>query len=118
MNRVTPEGTAIIVKWLTRYCEVFRKEMTQNLFEAYRDCLYDLTEPELELGFTEALRRSRFFPNPGDVRDALDVALERMPRRRESDPECKICAGNGWKIVERDGRRWAATCDCRKRNTA
>lgn len=115
MNQMTPDGIAVTVKWLTRYCEVFRKEFTQTLFETYRDCLYDLSVAELELAFAEGMRRTRFFPNPAEVRDALDAALERMPRRREAVEDCPKCQGDGWKVIEKNGTKYAIQCGCRRK---
>lgn len=118
MNQPAQDAIAVIVKWLKRSCEIFSRDFSHEMFRTYCDCLYDLRAPELELGFSEALRRTKFFPTPAEVRMALDVALERMPRRREADENCNLCGGTGWKLLERDGQKWAATCDCRPRRSA
>jgi len=47
---------------------------------------------------------------PGSLREEA-----RMPRLVTADPNCKLCEGGGWKVVESDGRKFAASCDCRKR---
>ena len=118
MAQTTPGGIDVIVRWLTRYCEVYRKEMTRELFETYRDVLGNFTAQELELGFSEAMRRTKFFPVPADIVDALYCALEKMPRAREADAQCEKCHGDGWKIIEKEGYKFAITCECRKRKSA
>lgn len=101
---------------------VYRKKYDPEMLAGYFDGLSDLTDRELNLAYLEAIKRRKFFPTPAELRESLDIALERMPRVTEADPNCKACDGTGWKIVERgaDGRggKFAVNCPCRQRKTA
>jgi len=108
-----------IGKLLLPFCELHRRSIAP-LLSLYCEALADLTPREVKLGFTEVAKRTRFFPTPADVRDAMEAALERMPKhpRRLAADDCKNCDGTGWAIVEKDGRRMAILCSCTKRSAA
>jgi hypothetical protein len=98
-----------------RLCAAYQRPLTREMVEAYHEALSDLLPREAALAFAEGTRRCKWFPNPAELREAMTVALERMPRRTESDPSCPKCQGAGWKEVEKNGLRFVASCDCRKR---
>lgn len=83
---------------------------TSEQIEIYWQELADLTSAELELGFSEALKRVKFFPKIAEIRQCLDIALERMPRPTNSHEGCPECLGVGWITVERKGRKFAVEC--------
>jgi len=90
------------------------------MIRAYIEALGDLTPNEWDLGVREVIRRDKFFPTPAEIRARLMAALEKMPRQREADANCKDCGGSGWKVVEnkKDGGNWAVSCPCRQRSVA
>lgn len=114
---------------LIKLSNVYRKKFAPEMLDGYFDGLSDLTDRELNLAYLEAIKRRKFFPTPAELRESLDIALERMPRVSEADPNCKSCDGTGWKIVEparsadgrdADGRsgKFAVNCPCRQRKSA
>lgn len=109
-----------IGRYLLSFCELHRRAMTPAILNLFCEALADLTPRELRLGFQEVARRTRFFPTPADVRDAMEAALERMPRQRRqlAAEDCPKCSGCGWRTVEKDGRRMAILCSCTKRSAA
>ena len=70
-----------IGKYLLSFCELHRRQLTPALLSLFCEALADLTPNEVQLGFQEVARRVKFFPAPAEIREALEVALERMPRR-------------------------------------
>lgn len=106
-----------IGKHLLRFCALHRRELPPIL-DLYCEALEDLTPREVQLGFQEVAKRSKFFPTPKDIREALEVALERMPSRRLAKDDCQKCGGTGWEIRERDGRRMAILCSCTTQSAA
>lgn len=106
-----------IGRLLLKTCLAYGKAYKKGMADVYQEDLADLTPQEVELAFKEARRRCKFFPNPAELREALYAAIERAPRqsRRESDPNCTECRGEGWKTTEKDGRRFVVTCPCRQR---
>ena len=58
---------------------------------------------------------SRFRPTPGDIKEAAETVSGGMSTLNPVDPNCKICNGGGFRIIERDGLTAAAVCSCRKK---
>jgi len=83
---------------------------TPELIDVYWEALADLTAIELKLGFTECTKHLEYFPKPAEVRGHMEAALERMPRPANPHEGCPECDGNGWKTVDRNGRRFAVAC--------
>lgn len=109
-----------IGKHLLPLLELHRRPYRPGVLSLFCEALADLTPREVDLGFRECAKRLKFFPTPADVREALNVALERMPQqtRRLADENCARCNGTGWEIVERGGRRMAILCSCTKQSAA
>lgn len=105
----------VLRRHLKVLCETYGRPMSADGIEGYLRALSDLTIPEITLAFGEAIKRCKYFPNPAEIREAMYVALERMPRQKQALESCPDCGGTGWKIVEKNGQRWAASCPCRKR---
>jgi hypothetical protein len=115
-----PINMKILLRTLTvNLCAIYQKRVTEPMIEGYWNALSDLSEREASLAFREATKRCKFLPTPAEIREALNVALERMPRRGSSaDAKCEHCDGNGWEVVEHDGRKFAITCRCIKKQKA
>lgn len=103
----------IVGKFLLRLCTTHRRELSKIMLDTYHEGLADLSDREVELGFQEVIKRLQFWPQVADVRNALAIALERMPRPDRTAPDCKECDGNGYVVIEREGRRVAQLCACR-----
>jgi hypothetical protein len=102
-------------RWLDILFASYRTPLVPDAMIGYTIGLADLTARELELAFSEALRRhrSKFPPAPGEVRGYMEAALERMPQRPSAANEaCKDCGGTGFRLVERAGARFAVDCKC------
>ena len=99
----------LIARKLNVFAQVYDRRINRLLIEAYVAALADLTVRQLEIGFSEAIKRYKFFPTPAEVRDAMQVVIEKEPRRAISVPDCDICQGTGW-IVK---GKYASKCDCR-----
>lgn len=108
--------------WLGVLFESYRTPLTENAAAGYTLALADLTARELEVAFSESLRRHRsnFPPTPAQIRGYLEAAAERMPARpqRQATVDCRICGGTGYETVEREGRRLAVLCRCTKHPAA
>lgn len=104
-----------IGKYLLSFCELHRRQLTPALLSLFCEALADLTPNEVQLGFREVAKRVKFFPAPAEIREALEVALERMPRRSLAKDDCPHCEGYGWRTVEKEGRRMAILCSCTAR---
>jgi len=104
---------------LLPFCTLHRRRIAP-LMNLFCNALADLTPREVELGFNEVAKRTKFFPTPADVREALEAALERLPSRplQLASEDCPHCSGCGWKIVDRDGHRMAILCSCTKQSAA
>jgi len=91
---------------------------TPELVDVYFEALADLTERELRIGFLECLKRLKFFPKAPEVRQHMEIALERMPRPENPNLTCPECHGDGWKRVEQNGRAFAVVCRHEKKPAA
>jgi hypothetical protein len=111
-------GNDLILKHLRKLSAVFDRVLSPELIRVYIEALGDLTPNEWDLATRECIRRCVFFPKPAELRARLLAALEKMPRQKEADADCKLCLGDGWKPITKDGRTWAVICDCRKRKVA
>jgi len=70
------------------------------MLQGYIDALGDLTELEVAIGFTAAMRRaSKFMPNPGEIREALNAAKEKVPTALSDYGKCEECGGTGFKTI-------------------
>jgi hypothetical protein len=108
-------GVEQIKRHLMRLAETYNRILTVEAVRGYIEALDDFTPDELDLAFREAYRRCKFFPNPAEIRECLSVALERMPRTRIADENCKDCEGMGWKVIEKKDRKFAVQCNCRRK---
>ena len=89
-----------IKKRLIRLCEVYQKDLTPEMLQGFIDALGDLTEMQVSIAFIEAMRRGgKFMPNPGELRDALASATEKLPARKSENGECPDCGGTGYKTI-------------------
>ena len=89
--------------------------LTEECATGYITALGDLSAHDLRLAFQETLRMSRssFPPKPGEIRGYLEAARERMPKAgSRAQADCKICAGTGWRMVEREDGKFAVRCNC------
>lgn len=115
-ERLPPiSGVELIKKRLLQLAETYQRQMTREMVLGYVEALDDFTPNEIDLAFREAVKRCKFFPNPAEIRECLNVALERMPRTREAVNDCKLCEGMGWRVVEKNGRKFAVQCGCRRK---
>jgi hypothetical protein len=97
----TPNAVSVAVKRrLIRLCETYQKELTPEMLRGYIDALADLTELEVEIAFVAAMRRAnKFMPNPGEIREALVAAKEKIPAAPSGHAQCSECDGTGFKLV-------------------
>lgn len=108
-------------RWLEILFASYRTPLAPDAAAGYTIALADLTAHELEVAFTEALRRhnSNFPPAPAQVRGLFDAALERMPRRASTAKDgCPDCKGTGFRLVadpRSEGGKFAVSCQCRTR---
>lgn len=106
-----------IGRLLLPFFELHRRPFRPAILSLFAEALGDLTPREVELGFSEAAKRLRYFPTPAEVRQLLHAALERLPPRgNTADPRCPRCEGTGWKRVNRQGSQFVVECACRKKN--
>lgn len=83
-----------------RLAETYQREITKELTNGYIDALGDLTEFEVMIGFTAAMRRpSKYMPNPGEIREALALAKEKIPSVPSTHGGCPHCGGSGFKTI-------------------
>lgn len=71
------------------------------MIRAYIEALNDLNETEVEIAFSEAARRRKFFPNPAEIREALEIMRDHthVGKPYEFSPQCKRCGGTGYELV-------------------
>lgn len=104
--------------WLGVLFDSYRTPLSDNATMGYTVALADLTARELDLAFSESLRRHRsnFPPTPAEVRGYMEAALQRMPARPSAaNPECPRCSGTGFVTVEQNGNKFAVSCQCLKK---
>ena len=93
-------------------------EVPSSTMQGYAMMLDDLTAAQVLTMVPLVLRkRWDFPPQPAELRD---MVLENDPtvNTRESREDCPTCGGTGYKIVDENGARKAAPCDCRQRKAA
>lgn len=103
--------------------ETYQRPLTAEMVSGYVEALGDLSEIEVQIGFSGAMRRSKFMPNPAEIREALAAAKDKSPTRpAEANQRCKTCDGTGFKTIpatdrktgeELPGYKYATKCDCR-----
>lgn len=62
-----------LVELVTALADLFGKETSKGLFEGWYMALGDLTDQQIEAGIGRAMRESRFFPTPVEVRGFVTV---------------------------------------------
>lgn len=98
----------------------YQAEATEDRLLAYSAALEHLSARYFDLAIKETLRahRSSFPPSPGEMLDYLGLALLRLPpATSNADPECSLCRGTGWAMIERDGHQFAVSCECLKKKS-
>jgi hypothetical protein len=56
------------------FSQLYRQEATEAAVWAYREALADLSPGEIDRGCREAIRSLKFFPNPAEIRECLEIA--------------------------------------------
>lgn len=104
--------------------------MTPEAIELYIFALDDLSAADVQMAFLESARRahSGFMPTPGEIREALEILKAKAnPGRSNADPDCNICGGTGYKLVDvldpktnevMSGYHRVKPCDCLRRARA
>jgi hypothetical protein len=62
----------------------------------------------------EALVYQQWRPGPAEIAAAAEETIldsERPPEKRP-DPDCRLCSGSGFQIIERSGQSGARKCSC------
>ena len=82
MNQPTPGAIDVIVKWLTRYCEVYRKEMTRELFPKRPHARMTCPRRTLDSWFRRGNAADEVLSGPGGSAGLpLCCARKSMPRQ-------------------------------------
>jgi hypothetical protein len=67
-------ASSALGRWLIIFSQLYRQEATEAAVWAYGEALGDLTSGEIDRGCREAIRRLKFFPNPAEIRECLEIA--------------------------------------------
>jgi hypothetical protein len=95
-----PDVAAAIKRRLMLLAETYRKDITPEMTQGYLEALGDLSELEVEIAFVEASKRYKFFPNPAEIREALNLARDKFPAKLSAAVgTCGLCHGTGFKSV-------------------
>jgi hypothetical protein len=65
----------VVEKELAFLAEVFSKDLSRPLINAYVEALQDVTNEDVQAGARRALKESKRFPVPADLRPELRLAL-------------------------------------------
>jgi hypothetical protein len=118
---MTMDIRQVVRLWLSAYAKVYHKPVDDDLVEAYVLALENFTPAILQRAFLRRMKSSKFFPTPAEIREAaeIELELELVPMPRESDADCELCRGTGWKLVKRpEGGEWCVVCACRRKKSA
>jgi hypothetical protein len=97
-----------LARWLLIFGQVYHRDLDELAIAAYREALSGLSPRLLDAACRYLVRRSKFLPNPAEILEAAELVAERLPKLPA--PECALCGGTGWKVIERDGARFAVRC--------
>ena len=124
-SRPSKESWDTVADWVTLYAKMYpQQEWDEGLILAYREGLEQIEPTVLHRAFKRAMRdspsgRRGFRPSVGEICEAAERESDRLPAKGSAaDPNCKFCAGTGWKLMDRDGGKWAVACDCTKAKSA
>ena|SRR5690348_3569064 len=101
--------------------DVFGKRVSSDSMEAlkrvYCDALSVFPALTISKAFAHAEQECERFPTPKQMKI---FCAERGTIQRSANPNCELCQGTGWKLIDRpDGLGQCATaCECRKREVA
>jgi hypothetical protein len=108
---VPKDVSAAIKKRLIRLAETYQRQITPEMVRGYIEGLGDLSDIEVEIAFTAAIRQGgRFMPNPGEIREALQSVKEKQPAQASAHAKCADCGGTGFKTIPHprahEDQRW------------
>lgn len=105
----------MLAKWLGVIAEHYPQhgDVTELAVIGYVEGLRDLSAQEMSLGFSRALTTCKFRPTAADVIEGLKThraTISAVPVSEETKT-CKACEGTGYRIIERDGYKYAQKCN-------
>lgn len=105
----------ILFRYLRAFCKVYPNHPPTEIFDVYERALADTSDLDLAAACETCLRECTFFPVPAEILKRVKLP-DFMATVNQGN--CPFCGGTGWKVAEKDGRRFGVLCDCTKKAKA